>query len=174
MGADHVGELASDPEPVATVGLVGYLWFFERMPRLIYPLWADACRRNGVNDKSLRALVQGSRVDTERDNQVANCCRQIVRRPRDLGLAGVAFVRPRAAYSGFRSVTAHSSTAPPEAAGRNLPSGVKPQHSSRSPGGSTGTRKAFPEVRSHSLNPVPASCGLPAARNRPSGESAIW
>ncbi len=25
----------------ATVGLVGYLWFFERMPRLFYPLWSD-------------------------------------------------------------------------------------------------------------------------------------
>jgi len=71
----------------ATVGLVGYLWFFERMPRLIYPLWADSCRRSGLNDKSLRALVQGALVDVERDSQVANCCRQIVRRPRDLGLA---------------------------------------------------------------------------------------
>ena len=29
----------------ATVGLVGYLWFFERMPRLIYPLWIESCRR---------------------------------------------------------------------------------------------------------------------------------
>ena len=25
----------------ATVGLVGYLWFFERMPRLFYPLWSE-------------------------------------------------------------------------------------------------------------------------------------
>jgi hypothetical protein len=33
----------------ATVGLVGYLWFFERMPRLVYPLWAESCRRTGVN-----------------------------------------------------------------------------------------------------------------------------
>jgi len=71
----------------ATVGLVGYLWFFERMPRLFYPMWAEACRRGGVNDKSLRALMQGAQVEASRDNQVANCCRQIVRRPRDLGLA---------------------------------------------------------------------------------------
>ena len=42
---------------------------------------------NGVNDKSLRALVRGAEVDLARDSQVANCCRQIVRRPRDLGLA---------------------------------------------------------------------------------------
>ena len=71
----------------AAVGLVGYLWFFERMPRLVYPLWAESCRRSGVNDKSLRALVRGAEVDLARDSQVANCCRQIVRRPRDLGLA---------------------------------------------------------------------------------------
>jgi len=71
----------------ATVGLVGYLWFFERMPRLVYPLWADSCRRSGVPDKALRALVQGAVVNPVRDTQVANCCRQIVRRPRDLGLA---------------------------------------------------------------------------------------
>ena len=44
----------------ATVGLVGYLWFFERMPRLVYPLWNEACRRGGVADKALRALAQGA------------------------------------------------------------------------------------------------------------------
>lgn len=71
----------------ATVGLVGYLWFFERMPRLVYPLWADSCRRSGVTEKSLRALINGAQVDVARDSQVSNCCRQIVRRPRDLGLA---------------------------------------------------------------------------------------
>src|SRR5688572_5567652 len=71
----------------AAVGLVGYLWFFERMPRVLYPLWYDASQRAGVSDKALRALAEGSIVDTARDNQVANCCRQIVRRPRDLGLA---------------------------------------------------------------------------------------
>src|SRR3569832_2246714 len=71
----------------ATVGLVGYLWFFERMPRLVYPLWNDACRRGGVPDKAVRALTQGAVVDPARDTQVANCCREIVRRPRDLGLA---------------------------------------------------------------------------------------
>ena len=71
----------------ATVGLVGYLWFFERMPRLVYPLWADSCRRSGISDKALRALVQGAGVDSVRDGKVATCCRQIVRRPRDLGLA---------------------------------------------------------------------------------------
>jgi hypothetical protein len=71
----------------ATVGLVGYLWFFERMPRLVYPLWAESCRRSGVNEKSLRALVRGAEVVLGRDSQVAHCWRQIVRRPRDLGLA---------------------------------------------------------------------------------------
>jgi hypothetical protein len=71
----------------ATVGLVGYLWFFERMPRLVYPLWSDACRRGGVPDKAFHALTQGALPDLARDTQVANCCRQIVRRPRDLGLA---------------------------------------------------------------------------------------
>jgi hypothetical protein len=71
----------------ATVGLVGYLWFFERMPRLIYPLWSEAGRRGGVPEKALRALAQGAMIDLARDTQVANCCRQIVRRPRDLGLA---------------------------------------------------------------------------------------
>ena len=35
----------------------------------------------------LRALTVGAAVDAARDVQVANCCRQIVRRPRDLGLA---------------------------------------------------------------------------------------
>jgi hypothetical protein len=71
----------------ATVGLVGYLWFFERMPRLLYPLWADSCRRSGVPEKALRGLVHGAASNPGRDAQVANCCRQIVRRPRDLGLA---------------------------------------------------------------------------------------
>jgi hypothetical protein len=71
----------------ATVGLVGYLWFFERMPRLVYPLWSESCRRGGVPDKALHALGEGAVVDIVRDSQVANCCRQLVRRPRDLGLA---------------------------------------------------------------------------------------
>src|SRR5882672_10173999 len=71
----------------ATVGLVGYLWFFERMPRLVYPLWSDSCRRGGVPEKALHALDAGAGMDVMRDNQVANCCRQLVRRPRDLGLA---------------------------------------------------------------------------------------
>jgi hypothetical protein len=71
----------------AAVGLVGYLWFFERMPRLLYPLWSGACRRGNVPDKALHALAEGAVVDAGRDNQVVNCCRQLVRRPRDLGLA---------------------------------------------------------------------------------------
>src|SRR5262245_52274916 len=71
----------------ATVGLVGYLWFFERMPRLVYPLWGDACRRGNVPDKALHALAEGAVVDGVRDVQVVNCCRMLVRRPRDLGLA---------------------------------------------------------------------------------------
>src|SRR4051812_18970195 len=71
----------------ATVGLVGYLWFFERMPRLVYPSWIEACRRAGVGEKALRALTAGATIDPARDAHVANCCRQIVRRPRDLGLA---------------------------------------------------------------------------------------
>src|SRR5687767_5544597 len=71
----------------ATVGLVGYLWFFERMPRLLYPLWSGACRRGNVPDKALHALAEGAVVDAGRDIQVVNCCRRLVRRPRDLGLA---------------------------------------------------------------------------------------
>ena len=71
----------------ATVGLVGYLWFFERMPRLVYPLWADSCRRGGIPEKALRALAEGATVQPARDQVVADCCRQLVRRPRDLGLA---------------------------------------------------------------------------------------
>jgi len=71
----------------AAVGLVGYLWFFERMPRLLYPLWSESCRRGGMNDKAVRALAEGAVVDVARDQLVANCCRQLVRRPRDLGLA---------------------------------------------------------------------------------------
>ena len=71
----------------ATVGLVGYLWFFERMPRLFYPLWSAACQRGGIPERALQALANGSRVDPARDQVVVNCCRQLVRRPRDLGLA---------------------------------------------------------------------------------------
>jgi hypothetical protein len=71
----------------AAVGLVGYLWFFERMPRLFYPLWSVAGQRGGVPDKALRALTDGATIDLARDQVVANCCRQLVRRPRDLGLA---------------------------------------------------------------------------------------
>ena len=71
----------------AAVGLVGFLWFFERMPRLLYPLWADACRRAGLPDAALQTLHEGAVIDLVRDNQVVTCCRQIVRRPRDLGLA---------------------------------------------------------------------------------------
>ena len=71
----------------ATVGLVGYLWFFERIPRLFYPLWSAACTRGGVPAKAQRALIEGAVIDAARDLQVVNSCRQIVRRPRDLGLA---------------------------------------------------------------------------------------
>jgi hypothetical protein len=71
----------------ATVGLVGYLWFFERMPRLFYPLWSAACQRGGVPAKAQRALAEGAVIDPTRDQRMMNCCRQIVRRPRDLGLA---------------------------------------------------------------------------------------
>lgn len=71
----------------ATVGLVGYLWFFERMPRLIYPLWNESARRGGVPERSRQALLLGADVDPGRDAQVISCCQQIVRRPRDLGLA---------------------------------------------------------------------------------------
>ena len=71
----------------ATVGLVGYLWFFERMPRLFYPLWNSACQRGGISDRALQTLQAGAQVDAARDEVVVNCCRQLVRRPRDLGLA---------------------------------------------------------------------------------------
>jgi hypothetical protein len=71
----------------ATVGLVGYLWFFERMPRMFYPQWSDAGRRGGVPDKALCALSEGAVIDISRDAQVMDACRLIVRRPRDLGLA---------------------------------------------------------------------------------------
>jgi hypothetical protein len=71
----------------AAVGLVGYLWFFERMPRLLYPLWNESCRRGGVNEQAFRALAEGAVVDASRDSQFAACCHQVVRRPRDLGLA---------------------------------------------------------------------------------------
>ena len=71
-----------------TVGLVGYLWFFERVPRICYPLWNESARRGGVPANALQSLTQGAcAVDIGRDTQVADCCRQIVRRPRDLGLA---------------------------------------------------------------------------------------
>jgi hypothetical protein len=71
----------------AAVGLVGYLWFFERMPRLVYPLWRESCQAGGVPEKALRALGEGAISEPARDVQVANCCRALVRRPRDLGLA---------------------------------------------------------------------------------------
>jgi hypothetical protein len=71
----------------ATVGLVGYLWFFERIPRLFYPMWSAACTRGGVPAKAQRALAEGAVIDAARDEQMINSCRQIVRRPRDLGLA---------------------------------------------------------------------------------------
>jgi hypothetical protein len=71
----------------ATVGLVGYLWFFERMPRLLYPMWSEACRRGNVPEKALHALAEGAGIDGARDLQVVRCCRMLVRRPRDLGLA---------------------------------------------------------------------------------------
>ncbi len=71
----------------AAVGLVGYLWFFERMPRLFYPLWVESSRRGGVPESALKALTAGTLDDGLRDQHVARCCRQIVRRPRDLGLA---------------------------------------------------------------------------------------
>lgn len=67
------------------VRLVGYLWFFERMPRLIYPLWHESCRRGGVPERALRALTHFEVSDPLRDAQVAAACRQAVRRPRDLG-----------------------------------------------------------------------------------------
>lgn len=71
----------------AAVGLVGYLWFFERMPRLLYPLWNESCRRGGVSEQARRALVDGAIVDASRDQQFTQCCLRLVRRPRDLGLA---------------------------------------------------------------------------------------
>ncbi len=71
----------------AAVGLVGYLWFFERMPRLFYPLWVGSARLGGVPERALNALMAGTLNDELRDQHVARCCRQIVIRPRDLGLA---------------------------------------------------------------------------------------
>jgi hypothetical protein len=71
----------------AAVGLVGYLWFFERMPRLVYPLWRESAQAGGVPEKALRALAEGAVSEAARDTLVANCCRAVVRRPRDLGLA---------------------------------------------------------------------------------------
>src|SRR3954471_15803121 len=56
----------------ATVGLVGYLWFFERMPRLMYPLWSGAGLRGDVTDKAMQALAEGARVDSMRDAQVVH------------------------------------------------------------------------------------------------------
>ena len=38
-------------------------------------------------DKALHALAEGAAVDVVRDDLVVSCCRQLVRRPRDLGLA---------------------------------------------------------------------------------------
>jgi hypothetical protein len=59
----------------ATVGLVGYLWFFERMPRLFYPLWIESARRGGVPEKALTALLgAGALHDELRDQHVARCC----------------------------------------------------------------------------------------------------
>lgn len=71
----------------ATVGLVGYLWFFERIPRLLYPLWIESGRRGGVADKAMQALIQGGIVDVVRDAVVTQHCDHVIRRPRDLGLA---------------------------------------------------------------------------------------
>src|SRR4051812_15142537 len=71
----------------AAVGLVGYLWFFERMPRLVYPLWRESCLAGGVPEKALRAFGEVPVSEDARDVLVANCCRALVRRPRDLGLA---------------------------------------------------------------------------------------
>jgi hypothetical protein len=71
----------------ATVGLVGYLWFFERMPRLFYPLWIGACQRGGVPERAMQALIAGAGSDPGRDLVVTSCCQLLVRRPRDLGLA---------------------------------------------------------------------------------------
>jgi hypothetical protein len=71
----------------ATVGLVGFLWFFERMPRVAYPLWRESCQAGGVPEKALRALAAGAVSHATRDITVANACRALVRRPRDLGLA---------------------------------------------------------------------------------------
>lgn len=71
----------------APVSLVGYLWFFERMPRLFYPLWVESSRRGGAPESALKALTAGTLNDELRDQHVARCCRQLIRRPRDLGLA---------------------------------------------------------------------------------------
>ena len=38
-------------------------------------------------EKALKALTAGALSDPLRDQHVARCCRHIVRRPRDLGLA---------------------------------------------------------------------------------------
>jgi hypothetical protein len=43
------------------------------MPRLVYPLWIESCKRAGVTDKALRALTDGALADPVRDAQVANC-----------------------------------------------------------------------------------------------------
>jgi hypothetical protein len=40
-----------------------------------------------VPEKAQRALVEGAVTDAVRDQQMVNACQQIVRRPRDLGLA---------------------------------------------------------------------------------------
>jgi hypothetical protein len=40
-----------------------------------------------VPEIAVRALAEGAVIEPARDLVVANCCRQLVRRPRDLGLA---------------------------------------------------------------------------------------
>src|SRR4029079_18270652 len=55
--------------------------------RLCYTLWSHACGRGGVPEKAQLALAEGATIDAARDQQMVNSCRQIVRRPRDLGLA---------------------------------------------------------------------------------------
>ena len=53
---------------------------------------AVACPKRRV-----RALAEGAVVDTARDSVVANCCRQLVRRPRDLGSRDAEPARHRGA-----------------------------------------------------------------------------
>ena len=71
----------------ATVGLVGYLWFFERMPDCSIRCGAMRAGAAAYRKRhSARWRKARSSIST-RDQQMVNCCRQIVRRPRDLGLA---------------------------------------------------------------------------------------